>query len=145
MLHLCPINLKLKKMKTIKKNTDTGLLILRLLVGGLLIFHGFGNLLSGYAFIKNMMVQSGLPEFLAYGAFLGEIVAPILIIIGYRERLSSLLVVLTMVVAILTTHSKEVFALNQFGGWAIELQAFYLFGALAIFFTGAGTYALLTV
>ena len=129
-------------MKTIKKNTDTGILILRLLVGGLLLLHGFGNLLSGYTFIKSMMLQSKLPEFLAYGAFLGEIIAPILIILGYHARLSSVFVVLTMTVAILTTHATEIFALNQFGGWAIELQAFYLFGAIALFFTGAGKYAL---
>ena len=129
-------------MKTIETNTDFGILIVRVLVAGLLIFHGIGNILSGYVFIKSMMTQSGLPEFMSYGALIGEIVAPILIIIGYKERLASLFVVLTMLVAILTTHISEIFALNQFGGWAIELQAFYLFGAVAIFFTGGGKYAL---
>ena len=89
-----------------------------------------------------MMVQSGLPEFMSYGAFIGEIIAPILIIIGYRARLSALFIALTMLIAILTTHAGEIFTLNQFGGWAIELQAFYLFGAIAIFFTGSGKYAL---
>ena len=129
-------------MKTIEKNADIGILILRVMVAGLLIFHGFGNLLSGYTFIKSMMVQSALPEFLGYGAFIGEIVAPVFIIIGYRERLASLFVAITMLVAILTTHAGEIFTLNQFGGWAIELQAFYLFGAIAIFFIGGGKYAL---
>ena len=129
-------------MKTIEKNTDLGILIFRILVAGFLIFHGMGNLLSGYAFIKSMMVQSGLPEFMSYGAFIGEIIAPILIIIGYRARLSALFIALTMLIAILTTHAGEIFTLNQFGGWAIELQAFYLFGAIAIFFTGSGKYAL---
>ncbi|MDT0607068.1 DoxX family protein [Croceitalea rosinachiae] len=129
-------------MKTIEKNTDIGILILRVLVAGLLIFHGFGNLLSGYEFIKSMMAQSGLPEFIGYGAFIGEIVAPLLIILGYKERLASLLVASTMLVAILTTHANEILALNQFGGWAIELQAFYLFGAIAIFFTGGGKYVI---
>jgi len=127
-------------MKTIEKNTDLGLLILRVLVASLLILHGFGNLMSNYAFIKSMMVNSGLPEFLSYGAFVGEIVAPVLIIVGYKERLASMLVAFTMLMAIATTHSTEIFQLNQFGGWAIELQAFYLFGALVIFFTGAGKY-----
>ncbi|MBW1295700.1 DoxX family protein [Aquimarina litoralis] len=127
-------------MKTIEKKTDLGILILRVLVAGLLILHGIGNLLSGYEFIKSMMLQSGLPSFMAYGAFIGEIVAPILIIIGYKTRLASLFIAFTMLVAILTTHAGEIFALNQFGGWAIELQAFYLFGAIAIFFTGSGKY-----
>lgn len=129
-------------MKTIEKNTDFGILVLRVLVAGLLIFHGIGNLLSGYTFIKSMMAQSGLPEFISYGAFIGEIIAPILIILGYKVRLSALFVAFTMLIAILTTHAGEIFALNQFGGWAIELQAFYLFGAIAIFFTGSGNYTL---
>ncbi|WP_422107056.1 DoxX family protein [Winogradskyella sp.] len=128
-------------MKTIEKNTDFGILVLRVLVAGLLIFHGIDNFLSGYSFIKSMMAQSGLPEFMSYGAFIGEIIAPILIILGYKVRLASLFVALTMLIAILTTHAEEILALNQFGGWAIELQAFYLFGALAIFFTGSGKYA----
>ncbi len=129
-------------MKAIEKNENIGILIVRIMVSGLLIFHGFGNLLGGYTFIKSMMVQSGLPEFLSYGALIGEIVAPLFIIIGYKERLASLFVAITMLVAILTTHAGEIFTLNQFGGWAIELQAFYLFGAIAIFFTGAGKYTL---
>lgn len=129
-------------MKTIKQNSDLGNLILRVVVASLLIFHGFGNLFSGYAFIKSAMAQSNLPEFIGYGAFIGEIIAPIFIIIGYKERLASLFVALTMLVAILTVHTGDIFALNQFGGWAIELQAFYLFGAIAIFFNGAGNYAI---
>ena len=90
-----------------------------------------------------MMAQSGLPQFLAYGAFIGEIIAPIFIILGFFERVASFFVAMTLLVAIFTTHVNEIFALNQFGGWAIELQAFYLFGAIAIFFTGAGKYALI--
>ncbi|WP_394746916.1 DoxX family protein [Spongiimicrobium salis] len=129
-------------MKTIEENKDIGILMLRLLVAGLLIFHGVGNFLNGYEFIKSMMVQSGLPTFLGYGAFIGEIIAPLCIIIGYKERWASLFVVVTMVLAIITTHAGEIFSLNQFGGWAIELQAFYLFGAVVIFFTGSGKYAI---
>ena len=81
-------------MKTIKQNTDLGILILRILVAGLLILHGIGNLTNGYVFIKSMMSKSGLPEFMAYGAFIGEIIAPIFILLGYRVRISSLFVAL---------------------------------------------------
>ncbi|CAL2059258.1 DoxX family protein [Tenacibaculum sp. 190524A05c] len=130
-------------MKTIKQNTDLGILIFRILVAGLLILHGIGNLTNGYVFIKSMMSKSGLPEFMAYGAFIGEIIAPIFILLGYRVRISSLFVALTMFIAILTTHAGEIFSLNQFGGWAIELQAFYLFGAIAIFHTDSGRYTIL--
>ena len=127
-------------MKT-KKQSDTALLIIRLLVSLLIILHGFGNLLSGYAFIGSVMEGAGLPRFFVFGAFIGEIVAPVLIIIGYRARLASLALVSTMFMAIVLAHSADIFSLNQFGGWAIELQAFYLFTGLSIFFSGAGKYA----
>ncbi|WP_298417831.1 DoxX family protein [uncultured Kordia sp.] len=129
-------------MKLIEKQTDIGLLIFRVLVAGLLMFHGFGNLLGNYAFIKSMFAQWHIPEFFSYGAFIGEIVAPLLLIVGYKVRFASLGIALTMLVAIFTTHLNDIFSLNQFNGWAIELQAFYLFGAIAIFFTGGGKYVL---
>lgn len=128
----------------INKQTDLALLIVRLTVGLLIMLHGFGNLLSGYEFIGSVMENSGLPKFFAHGAFIGEIIAPILMIIGYRTRLASLALSFTMLVAILLAHAGDIFALNQFGGWAIELQAFYLFGGIAIFFSGAGKHALST-
>ncbi len=126
----------------INKQTDSTLLIIRLMLGLLILLHGYANLVSGYAFIGSVMTSAGLPEFLAYGAFAGEIVAPVLIIIGFRTRLASLALAFTMFVAIALVHAGEIFALNQFGGWAIELQALYLFGSLAVFFSGSGKYAL---
>ncbi|SMD34890.1 putative oxidoreductase [Reichenbachiella faecimaris] len=130
-------------METLKidKNQSLALFIQRVLVGFLLLFHGIANLTSGYAFIKSVFAGYSMPEFFAYGAFIGEIVAPLLIIAGYRTRLAALALVFNMLVATLLAHSGDIFALNQYGGWAIELQAFYLFGALAVFFSGAGVYA----
>ena len=129
-------NLKLEKQQ------ETTVLILRLLVGLLIMLHGVGNLLSGYGFIKGVLGGYGLPGFMAYGVFIGEIVAPILIVVGYRTRIAALVLAFNMLVAVLLAHFADIFALNQFGGWAIELQAFYLFGAVALFFSGAGKHAL---
>ncbi|MDW3208531.1 MAG: DoxX family protein [Reichenbachiella sp.] len=125
----------------IDKNQGLALFIQRVLVGFLLLFHGIANFTSGYAFIKSVFAGYGLPEFFAYGAFIGEIVAPLLIIAGYRTRLAALVLVFNILVATLLAHAGDIFALNQFGGWAVELQAFYLFGGLAVFFSGAGALA----
>ena len=125
----------------IDKNQDTALLTLRVLVGALIMLHGFGNLFSGYAFITQVLDKAGIPGFFAFGAFVGEIIAPIFLIIGFRTRLASLTIAATMFIAVILVHGGEVFALNQFGGWAIELQAFYFFGAVALFFSGAGSIA----
>lgn len=126
------------------QNRDLGLLLLRCTIGILILFHGIANMNSNYAFIKGLLNGFGLPDFLAYGGFIGEIIAPILIVIGYRARLGSLILAFFFLIAILLAHSSDIFSLNQVGGWGIELQALYLFGAMVIFFIGAGKYALST-
>ncbi len=125
-----------------EQNRDTGLLLLRCTIGILIVFHGIANMNSNYAYIKSLLSGIGMPEFLAYGGFIAELIAPILIVIGYRARLGSLVLAFFFLVAILLGHSSDIFSLNQFGGWGIELQALYLFGSMAIFFVGAGKYAL---
>ncbi|PKG42609.1 DoxX family protein [Psychroflexus sp. MES1-P1E] len=123
------------------QNKDTGLLLQRLSISVLILFHGIANLTSNYSFIKSLLNGIGIPEFVAYSVFIGEIIAPILIIIGWRTRLASLALAINMLVAILMAHTSDIFTLNQFGGWGIELQGLYLFGAIVIFLLGAGKYA----
>ena len=43
-----------------------------------------------------------------------------------------------MVFAIVLVHMGQLVQLNDQGGWAIELQAMLLFGALASMFLGPG-------
>ena len=130
-------------MKNLEKfqSKETGLLIQRLSVGILILFHGIANLNTDYSFIKGLLNGIGIPEFVAYLVFIGEIIAPILIIIGWKARLASLVLAFNMLIAILMAHSADIFTLNQFGGWGIELQSLYLFGAIAIFLLGAGRYS----
>lgn len=128
----------------IEKNKNLGLLLLRCTISILILFHGIANMNSNYAFIKGLLEGVGIPSFLAYGVFIGEIIAPILIILGFRARLASLALAFSLFIAILLAHSSDIFSLNQFGGWGIELPALYLFGATTIFFTGAGKYVLST-
>ncbi|MBC8754845.1 DoxX family protein [Kordia sp. YSTF-M3] len=130
-------------MKSLQRiqNKDTGLLIHRVSISVLILFHGIANMSSNYSFIKTLLSGVGLPAFIAYFVFIGEIVAPLLIIVGYRARLASLIVAFNMLIAILMAHTSDIFSLNQFGGWAIELQGLYLFGAVSLVFLGAGKYA----
>jgi len=130
-------------MNTLEKlqNRNTGLLLQRIGIGILILFHGIANLNSNYSFIKSLLNGIEVPEFIAYSSFIGEIIAPILIIIGFRARLASLFLAFFMLIAILMAHSADIFTLNQFGGWGIELQGLYLFGAIVVFLLGAGKYA----
>jgi len=74
--------------------------------------------------------------------YVGEVVAPLLILIGVWTRLAALIVAGNMVVAILLVHTKEFFTMTQTGGWALELQGMYLFAALALALLGAGRYSI---
>ena len=77
----------------------------------------------------------------AYGVFLGEVVGPLLVIVGLYTRLGALLMLGNMVVALALAHRAELFDIGPMGGWAIELQGLFLFGALAILLLGAGRYS----
>lgn len=125
------------------KNLNLGILLIRISVGLLMLLHGVAKL-KGISFIEGMLTSKGLPAFLAYGVYLTEIIAPVLILIGFRTRLASVAYTIGILFAILLVHSSDVFTLNDHGGWGIELLGLYLFGALALFFTGAGNYALST-
>ena len=123
-------------------NEDIGKLILRVSIAGLMLFHGVFKLFNGIDGIKGLVTQSGLPEFLAYGVYFGEIVFPILIIIGLYTRISSIFFALTMVFAIFLAHSNEIFVLGKTGGPVIELALIYLLTSISIMFIGAGKYSL---
>ncbi|AJC15559.1 DoxX family protein [Pandoraea sputorum] len=120
---------------------DLGKLILRLTLGILLLFHGVSKVINGVGFIEGMITSHGLPAFLAYGAYLGEVLAPVLLILGVLTRLGGLLVVGNMLVALSLVHLSQLGDLSKTGGWALELQGFYLFMGLCVILFGAGRYS----
>jgi putative oxidoreductase len=118
---------------------DIGKLILRLTVGGLILFHGIHKLIFGVAFM-GALGAAHLPHFIAYGVYIGEVVAPLLVILGLWTRIGALLIAVNMVVAIGLEAWHLALMVNRSGGWGIELEAFYLLCAVAVFFLGAGKY-----
>lgn len=127
-----------------KKNIDAGLLVLRLSLGVLMLFHGIAKFQNGIDGLIGLMQENSIPGFFAYGVYLGELIAPVLLIIGSRTRIAAVLYIIVMLVAIFLAHPSDIFMLTKSGGWALELQGLYLFGALALVFTGGGKYALST-
>ena len=121
---------------------DLGKLILRLTVGVLMLLHGVAKISGGVGGIGGMLQSVGLPAALAYGAYVGEVLAPLLVIIGFYARIGALIMVVNMLFAIGLAHMKDIFLLTKTGGWAIELQAFFLFTALAVALIGPGRYAI---
>lgn len=127
-------------MKTI--NQHIGLLILRITVGGLMLFHGIKKLTHGHDFIKKVLADAHLPEFLWIGVPIGEVIAPICIILGLFTRSAALLIAFTMVMSIYLAYGWAGFEFNQYGAFKIELNLFFLLTALSIYFTGPGKNAL---
>ena len=124
------------------RSDDTGKLVLRLALGLLVLLHGLSKLGSGVGFISGLLSAHGLPGALAYLVYIGEIVAPVLLIVGVGTRAAACIVVVNMLFAFGLVHMKDVFALGKTGGWALELQGMYLFTAVAIAFLGAGRFSL---
>lgn len=123
------------------RNDDAGKLILRLAVGILILLHGISKLGSGVGGIAGMLTSHGLPAAIAYLVYVGEIVAPVLLIVGIFTRPAALVVAINMVFALFLAHSSQLFTLGKTGGWALELQGMFLFGAIAIAFLGAGRFS----
>ena len=124
-------------------NPDAGRLILRLCVGGLMLFHGVDKIMhpASLEFIRGMLTANSLPVFLAYAVYIGEVLAPLMVIVGYQARVGGLLIAINMLFALLLVHTGDFFSLSEHGGSAIELQLFYLLSATAVVFLGSGSLA----
>ncbi|WP_146446030.1 DoxX family protein [Botrimarina colliarenosi] len=121
---------------------DLAKLLLRLMAGGLMLFHGVSKLTGGIDGIAGMLTAKGLPEAMAYGVYVGEVLAPLLLVVGLFTRLSAAVFAFNMVVAVGLAHAGELLSVGEHGGWAVELQAFYLFTALAIVLAGPGAFSI---
>ena len=126
------------------KNKDFGLLILRLTVGLLMIPHGINKMIhpEAFDFVRGTVEAKDLPLFIAYGVFVGEIIAPLLVVLGFRARIGALIMFINGVATLYLAYSDKLAELTGHGGWAPELPALFFLGALTVFFTGAGKYSL---
>ena len=109
-----------------RTNADLGRLLLRITLGGCMLLHGIAKLQGGIDGIVQGVTAIGLPGFVAYGVYVGEIVAPVLLILGWYSRIGAALIAINMVFAIAIAHRADLFKLGEQGGWALELQGMYL-------------------
>jgi putative oxidoreductase len=123
-------------------NDDIGKLVLRLTLGILTLLHGIAKMRYGISGIEGMVVGHGLPGFLAYGVFIGEVFAPLLLIFGFHARLGGLIIAINMLVAIALAHSSQLFNIGKTGGWELELQGFFLFTAIVVALIGPGKFSI---
>ncbi|MCF1192253.1 DoxX family protein [Mangrovimonas sp. AS39] len=119
-----------------KKNfNDLALLILRVGFGGFMLTHGIpkmGMLSNPSDFGDPMGVGSTISLILA---LIGEVVAPILLIIGFKTKWAAIPAAITMAVAAFVVHAKDDLATK-------EHALLFLIAFVVIFLTGAGKYSI---
>jgi uncharacterized membrane protein YphA (DoxX/SURF4 family) len=120
---------------------DLGKLVLRLTLGILLLLHGISKIAAGPESVLGLMTTTGLPPALGYLVYVGEVLAPLLLIVGLWTRAAALVVVINMAVAVLLVHTAQLGELTKNGGWALELQGFFFFTAVAVALLGAGSFS----
>ncbi len=121
---------------------DAGKLLLRVVLGLLFLLHGIAKIKGGVGGIEGMVTGAGLPGFVAYGVYIGEVLAPILLIAGFYSRIAAVVIAINMVFAIALAHAGEIFQLGKQGGWALELQGMFLFTAIAVALIGPGRFSI---
>jgi putative oxidoreductase len=121
---------------------DLGKLLLRVVLGILILLHGISKIIAGPDFIISTATSAGLPAAIGYLVYLGEVAAPILLILGIWSRLAALVIAGNMLFAVYLVHMKQILTLNDQGGWALELQGMFLVTALALLCLGAGRFSL---
>ena len=120
---------------------DAGKLLLRVVLGLLILLHGIAKLEGGPDFIVGAVVKAGLPAVFGYFVYVGEVLAPLLLIAGLWTRAAAGIVAINMVVAVLLVHMNDLFTLSKTGGWTLELQGMFFFAAVAVALLGAGRYS----
>lgn len=108
------------------------MVLLRVTLAILLLFHGWAKITNGIGGIESMVVKAGLPAFFAYGVFIGEVIAPLFLLVGLCVVPAALVVAINMVVALVLVHGSHFVQINNSGGWSLELQAFFLVTAIVV-------------
>jgi putative oxidoreductase len=121
------------------QNLDVALLVLRLALAAVLLYHGlpkimnFGATVGGF---QSMNIPA--PTLTAAFAVLSEVIGGILILLGVAVDLAGLLVIIDMLGAIVTVHWASGFDFTK-GGWEHPFTVLVM--ALTLALAGPGDYS----
>jgi putative oxidoreductase len=123
---------------------DAGRLVLRVMVAGLILFHGIDKILHGIGWMQGPFQSLHLPFFIAYGVFVGEVLAPLLVLAGVFSRIGALFMAFNMIMALVLDAGRFILTINRGGGWGIEVEVFYLLGSVCVVLLGPGRFAIMS-
>jgi len=119
-----------------KNFTDLALLILRISSGGLMLTHGIPKINMLFASPIQFADPFGFgPTLSLIFALIGEVVAPILIIIGFKTKIATIPSIITMFVAAFIVHANDDLGTK-------EKALLFLASFVVILLAGAGKYSI---
>lgn len=122
-------------------SNDLAKLLLRAALAVFMLFHGISKVMGGVEGITGMVGKIGLPASFGYLVYVGEVIAPLLVLFGLWTRPAALVIAINMIFAVVLAHTADIFTLTKNGGWALELQGFYFITAIVVALQGAGRYS----
>ena len=118
------------------RSVDAMLLVLRLMFGGLMVWHGVAKIENFESLVDNFPNPIGLGSRLSlYLAIFSEVICSAAVIVGAFYRLALIPLIFTMGVAMVLVHNGQSFA-------AKELALIFLVIFVMLFLMGAGRYSL---
>lgn len=125
-------------LNSLDKARPLGLLMLRLGLAVIFLYHGYGKLFGDPQGAMAAFAKIGLPAWMALLAGVIEFFGACLLAAGFYTRPAALLIAACMAVAIWKVHSgKGILAVTEY-----EFPMALMVGALALATTGAGTISL---
>ncbi|MBC6368173.1 DoxX family protein [Algoriphagus sp. AK58] len=120
-----------------KTLNNLGLLLVRLLAGGMMLTHGIPKIgrLLGEGPVKFANPFGIGPEVSLIMAIFSEVVCSILIMVGFKTRIATIPLMITMLVAAFYAHWNDPFGKK-------ELPLLYFAVFLGILIAGAGKFSL---
>ena len=128
---------------------DFGLLLLRVSIGGLMIFHGVPKILSGserWEWLGSQMAIFGItfwPVFWGFMAAFSEVVGGLLLVVGFLVRPACFFLICTMIVAVchhIVEPVKGLSGIENFN-YYISNPLSLAFVFLSIMFMGPGRFS----
>ena len=126
-------------MNFLNRLQPLGLLVLRLVLGTIMIAHGWQKIADHMQMITAMMHQMGLPSLMAYLVVAAEFGGGVLLVVGFLTRLAALAILIDMLVAILKVHLPHGL-FSSAGGFEFPLACAAI--AFSLIWSGAGPIAI---
>lgn len=125
-------------LKFLDRFQPLGLLVLRLVLGVVMVAHGYPKVFGGLPKHVGLVASLGLPGWLGYFSAGAEFLGGILVMAGLLTRVASLFILIDMAVAVWKVHWSH--GLKGPGGYEFPLSLAAI--ALALIFYSAGPLSL---